>query len=73
GDGPAAKGLSPQPRNFHDDAWQASVTTEHITKIIRLGGQSVGKSPTMPANPDLVDKGAVVAALTGKIRGFGGR
>lgn len=73
GDGPASNGLSPKPRNFHDAAWQSSVTTEHITKIIRYGGASVGKSAAMPANPDLVDKGGVVAALTGKVRGFGGK
>ena len=73
GDGPASNGLSPKPRNFHDASWQASVTTEHVTKIIRYGGASVGKSAAMPANPDLVDKGGVVAALTGKVRGFGGK
>lgn len=70
GDGPASANLSPKPRNFHDTTWQSSVTNEHITKIIRYGGASVGKSAAMPANPDLTEKGAVVAALTGQIRGF---
>ena len=71
GDGPASASLSPHPRNFHDSAWQKSVDNEHITKIIRFGGAAVGRSPAMPANPDLTDKGAVVAALTARVRSFG--
>lgn len=71
GDGTASANLSPKPRNFQDKDWQKSVTNEHITKIVRYGGASVGKSPAMPANPDLNDKPAVVAALTGRVRGFG--
>lgn len=71
GDGSASSTLSPKPRNFHDGTWQTSVSNEHITKIIRFGGTAVGKSAAMPANPDLNDKGAVVAALTGRVRGFG--
>jgi hypothetical protein len=71
GDGPASKGLTPPPRNFQDASWQASVSNEHVAKIIRFGGAAVGKSPAMPANPDLNDKGAVVAALTGRVRSFG--
>ncbi len=71
GDGSASATLSPKPRNFHDGTWQTSVSNEHLTKIIRFGGTSVGKSAAMPANPDLNEKGAVVAALTGRVRGFG--
>ena len=70
GDGPASANLTPKPRNFQDVGWQGSVTNEHITKIIRFGGASVGKSAAMPANPDLTEKRAVMAALTGQIRGF---
>jgi high-affinity iron transporter len=71
GDGPTSKGLTPPPRNFQDRSWQKSVDNEHITKIIRFGGAAVGKNPAMPSNPDLNEKGAVVAALTGRVRGFG--
>jgi mono/diheme cytochrome c family protein len=71
GDGPASANLTPKPRNFHDKDWQASVTNEHLTRIIRMGGAAVGKSPAMPANPDLNEKGAVVAALVGQVRSFG--
>jgi hypothetical protein len=70
GDGPASAGLSPHPRNFHDDTWQASVTDQHIDQIIQFGGAAVGKSPAMPANPDLVGRDAVVAALRARVRSF---
>ncbi len=70
GDGAAAAALNPRPRNFHDGAWQASVTDEHIENIIRVGGAAVGKSAAMPANPDLVSKPAVVTALRTLIRGY---
>lgn len=67
GDGPASAGLTPPPRNFGDAEWQASVTDEHIEKIIQFGGAAVGKSPAMPPNPDLTDK-PVVKALREHIR-----
>ena len=72
GDGSASAQLSPKPRNFHDAAWQASVKDDHIMRIIRVGGQAVGKSPAMPSNPDLNDA-QVLAALKDKIRGFSGK
>ena len=70
GAGPRAYFINPKPRNFTDPAWQASVTDEHIRKIILEGGVSVGKSPLMPANPSLKDKPEVLDALLKKIRGF---
>ena len=72
GDGAASAGLTPKPRNFGDPAWQASVTDEHIEKIIHYGGAAVGKSPAMPANPDLSDP-AVLAALRAHVRSLGGK
>ncbi len=56
GDGPGAAALNPKPRNYTDPAWQAKVTDEEIKKAILYGGAAVGKSPAMPANPDLEDK-----------------
>ena len=70
GDGPASAGLTPKPRNFQDAEWQASVSNEHIEKIIMYGGAAVGRSPAMPANPDLSSKPAVVLALRMHIRGL---
>lgn len=71
GEGPTAAALNPKPRNFHDPAWQQSVTDAHLEKIIVAGGPAVGKSPLMPPNPDLQGKPQVVAALREKIRAFG--
>jgi mono/diheme cytochrome c family protein len=70
GDGPGAAAIEPKPRAFADATWQASVTDEHLEKIILEGGRAVGKSPAMPPNPDLNDKKAVVTELVGLIRAF---
>lgn len=70
GDGAASKGLTPPPRNFGDPAWQQSVTDEHIEKIIKYGGVAVGKSPAMPANPDLNGKPQVIIELREIVREF---
>jgi len=71
GEGPAAAGLVPPPRDYHDPAWQASVTDEQIEQTIVYGGAAVGKSPAMVANPDLGSRPALVAALREVIREFG--
>lgn len=73
GDGPASKGLTPPPRNFQDPAWQASVTDAHIEQIVQYGGAAVGKSAAMPANPDLMSKPEVVAALRAYVRALAPR
>jgi mono/diheme cytochrome c family protein len=70
GDGPASASLNPKPRNFHDTTWQASVTDDHIVKIIKLGGASVGKSAAMPNNPDLMNDPPTVTALKDVVRSF---
>jgi len=69
GDGPASGSLAPRPRDFHDQGWQRQITDEHIERIIRLGGSSVGKSASMPANPDLSPP--VIAGLRELIRSYG--
>lgn len=71
GDGQASAALNPKPRNYSDKAWQASVTDEDLRKTILLGGQGVGKSPTMPGQPQLQGKPEVVDALVKMIREFG--
>jgi mono/diheme cytochrome c family protein len=70
GNGPASAGLTPPPRNFQDPGWQTSVTDAHLERIIQYGGAAVGKSPAMPANPDLMAKPEVVAALRAHVRGL---
>ena len=71
GDGPAAAGLNPKPRDMTDPAWQKSVTDEQIEKIIKSGGPAVGKSPLMPGNPDLASKPDVIKALRVLVRKMG--
>jgi hypothetical protein len=53
-----------------DPSWQTSVTDEHLEKIVMYGGAAVGKSPTMPGNPDLMAKPEVVKALVAHVRGL---
>lgn len=70
GDGPGSAALEPKPRNFGDAAWQASISDEQLEKAILYGGAAVGKSPTMPGNPDLMSKPEVVRALVAQLRGL---
>lgn len=71
GNGPAATSLNPKPRNYTDPNWQASITDADIKKIIVVGGQGVGKSPSMPPNPGLAGNDAMLDGLVKIIRGFG--
>jgi len=70
GDGPGAAALNPKPRTFVDAAWQDSVTDEQIQKTIVYGGAAVGKSPMMPAQPQLKGKTETLQALTRIVRDF---
>ena len=70
GDGSASRTLDPKPRDFGDPAWQASVDDASIVRTILQGGAAVGKSPTMPAHPDIEDTPEVLEELVRAIRGF---
>ena len=70
GSGPAAAALNPKPRDWTNAKWQKSVTDDHIAKVIVEGGQAVGLSPLMAANPDLQGKDAVVADLVKMVRSY---
>ena len=45
--GPGAAGLVPQPAHHCDGNYMNNLTDEHIFKVIKEGGASVGKSPLM--------------------------
>lgn len=47
GDGPTAVALVPKPAKHHDGAYMNALTNEHLFKVIKEGGPSVGKSPMM--------------------------
>lgn len=70
GDGPAAAALNPRPRTLRDAKWQASVTDDHIAKVIVRGGAASGLSALMAANPDLETEPKVVGGLVELVRGF---
>jgi len=70
GNGPAAVNLNPRPRNYTDGNWQSTVTDDQIKKTILVGGAGVGKSPMMPAQPQLKDEPEVLDGLVVIIRGF---
>jgi mono/diheme cytochrome c family protein len=71
GDGPGAAALNPKPRNYTDPAWQASVSDAQLKETILKGGAGVGKSPTMPGQPQLADHPEVLDELVQIIRRFG--
>lgn len=71
GDGIAGAALNPKPRDWTDKVWQKATTDDQIKKVIVEGGQSIGKSPLMVANPDLKDKPEVVTELVKIVRSFG--
>jgi mono/diheme cytochrome c family protein len=71
GDGPGSRALNPLPRDYTSKAWQESVTDEQIRRAIVEGGAAVGRSPSMPASPDLARKPEVLAALVAVVRSFG--
>jgi mono/diheme cytochrome c family protein len=48
GDGPAAAGLNPKPRDLSDKAYMSSIDDKKIVEIVQKGGAAVGKSPLMP-------------------------
>ena len=70
GDGPGGTALDPKPRNFTDATWQGATKDEEIKKAIVEGGASIGKSATMPGNPDLRSKPALSDALVKYVRGL---
>lgn len=73
GDGPGAANLTPKPQDYTDAKWQDKVKDDELKKAIVKGGMAVGKSPIMPAHPDLEDKPQVVDGLVKLIRSFKGK
>lgn len=70
GNGAAAGGLNPKPRNFHDKAWQAKVDDAHIYGVIEKGGAAYGLSGTMPPWGAVLSKDEM-DGLVKKVRSWG--
>ncbi len=49
GDGAMGAALNPKPKDLSDKAYNASLKNDYLAKIIKGGGQAVGKSPMMPS------------------------
>ncbi len=56
GDGPSAQGLEPKPADFTNCKAMAKDSDEVLLKIIKGGGQSVGRSTVMPAWGDALSE-----------------
>jgi cytochrome c oxidase cbb3-type subunit III len=56
GDGPSAQGLEPKPADFTNCKVMAKDSDEVLVKIIKGGGQSVGRSTVMPAWGDALSE-----------------
>ena len=48
GDGPAAGALNPKPKDLSDKKYVGGLKDDYLTKLVKEGGQGVGKSPMMP-------------------------
>lgn len=66
GDGAAAAGIHPKPRDLRDAQWQQSVTDEQLRAVILGGGLARGLSASMPSHGDL--NAQQVQELVGFIR-----
>ena len=70
GDGAASAALEPKPADFTNPEFWKGRDDAHITKVIKEGGASVGKSPLMtPWGAVLSDE--QVAALVKHLHTFG--
>ena len=75
GDGPVAQGLGDKPSNWKSGGGRLKgLKDQEIFELIAKGGKALGKSPVMPAHPDL-SEGAVrdlVAYVKSLMEGGGG-
>lgn len=69
GDGPLSAGLNPQPAKHADGGYMNALSNDHIFKVVKEGGASVGKSPMMaPWGSSFSDE--EIKGLVGFIRGL---
>ena len=59
GDGAAGAALNPKPKDLSDKAFNGSLKPDYLAKIIKEGGQAVGKSPLMPKFGNALKEGDV--------------
>ncbi len=69
GDGAAAGGLNPKPRNFVTWNEPKAVDDAYIAKVIREGGAAVGKSPLMAPWGGVLNEDDITA-MVAKVKSF---
>ena len=69
GDGPSAAGLHPKPADFTNCKVMAADSDQILFKIIKEGGQSVGRSTVMPSWKDSLSD-SQVESLVRYVRSF---
>ena len=47
-DGAMSAAMNPKPKDLSDKTYNASMKDDYLVKLIKEGGQAVGKSPMMP-------------------------
>ncbi len=48
GDGPMGAAMNPKLKDLSDKGFNGSLKDDYLVKLIKEGGQAVGKSPMMP-------------------------
>ena len=69
GDGPSAAGLNPKPADFSNCQTMETQSEETLFRIIKHGGQSVGRSTVMPGWGEALSDGQI-RDLVALIRGL---
>ena len=69
GDGPAAAALNPKPRDYTNCKEMVKESDANLFKVVKEGGQSVGRSPLMPPWGGAM-KDQEIRDLVAYIRGF---
>ena len=73
GDGPDGRALRPPPRALRDRLWQSNGSTDHLRAVLVAGGGAVGKSPAMPAAPELRRDPALLDGMVTLVRALAER
>lgn len=60
GDGPAAVGMKPSPRDLTNEEFMQTISDEYLYKVVISGGPKVGKSSLMPGWGSVLDQKEII-------------
>ncbi len=63
GDGPMGAAMNPKLKDLSGKAYNASLKEDYLVKLIKEGGQAVGKSPMMPKMGGVLKDGEVTDVI----------